>query len=360
MSRGSGGIAALGGLFVALGFGWALDAAVGSGPPAEVVVTFLLVAVPGSVVLYGGYRIPRSDLDPDTHPRIAAWCFGGFGVLLAVFGLVVLNPGIPILEPFLMGTIASAIGSAVGLGIGVNEARALMQARAAEHHAAEAEQQREILAFLNSTLRHEVLNAVNVIQGTASLVAEDVDAESRSQLDVIRTRCGDLTTLIDDIGPMARAISGRAELAEVDLSAMVRDRVDALRSSQPAATVTADLPPGVHVRATPGLSYAVSNVLANTVEHNDTLQPQVDVSVTTDGDRVRLRIADDGPGIPVDEQERIFEPTTEHDRGFGLYMAQTIVAQCGGEFRIDDNEPRGTVVTMEFPRVRVDDRIDDR
>lgn len=343
-------IAALGGLFIALAAGQVILVVSSGGTIGEALVDAILIGLPGIVLTFGGFWLPQTDLHSDGYPRVASWSLGGAGLMIGVVLLLMLNPGGSVDRPIRAGMIAMALGSVAGLAIGTNEARAITQAREAEHQAAEAERGREILGFLNSTLRHEVLNGLNIVQGTAAQLAKELDGEAQSRVDVIKARCEDLADLIEDIRPMARTLTGRAEVTAIDLSEMVTERVDALRATYPGATVTAEVPADVTVRANQGFSHALSNIMVNAIEHNDQDIPQVDVSVTPRDEIVRITIADNGPGLDEVKKERVFAGQTELNSGFGLYMSETLVSHFGGELRVDDNDPTGAVFTIELPR----------
>lgn len=343
-------IAALGGSFVVLGAGRAILLVIEGGAVSGALVDVILIGIPGFVVLYGGYRLPKTDLHPDAYPRIASWSLGGAGLMLGVVLLLVLNPAGSVDRPIRAVIIATALGTVAGLAIGTNEARAITQAREAEHHAAEAERGREILGFLNSTLRHEVLNGINIIQGQAAQLANELDVGTNSHIDIIEARSGDLADLINDIRPMARTLTGEAETTAIDLSATLIERVNAIRATYPSATVTTEVPADVSVQANQGISHALSNILVNAIEHNDQDAPRVEVSVTPAAERVRIDIADNGPGLDETVKEHIFKEETELNRGFGLYMTETLVSHFGGELQVEDNDPRGAVFTIELPR----------
>jgi signal transduction histidine kinase len=347
-------IAVLGGLVVALALGQAIRLVPGGRPFAEGVIFAFLIGVPGIALLYGGYRLPRTDLHPDGYPRIASWTLAGTGLMLGVVLLIALNPGGGLDRPVLSSTMAAALGAVAGFAIGINEARAITQAREAEYQAAEAERGREILGFLNSTLRHEVLNGLNIIRGTTAELQKDLDEETQPTLDVITARCADLADLIEDIRPMARALSGEAEITEIDLSAMVSERVEALETTYPEATVTAEIPTDISGKATQGVSHALSNLMVNAIEHNDQDTPRVDVSVTPVGEMVHITIADNGPGLNEVQKERVFKRETERNSGFGLLMSETLVSHLGGNLRVEDNDPTGAVFTVELPRSTTD------
>jgi signal transduction histidine kinase len=67
---------------------------------------------------------------------------------------------------------------------------------------------------------------------------------------------------------------------------------------------------------------------------------------------VRLVVADDGPGIPLAERDKLFLPyysTKQRGSGLGLAIVRRIIAEHGGSIEVSDNEPRGTRFTVELP-----------
>ena len=137
-------ILVLGGLFVAFGAGRAILLWTAGGSIAATLVEFVLIGGPGLGLLYGGYQLPHSNLRPDVHPRVAAWCLGAAGVMLGVVGLLVLNPGGNVNRPFRAALIATALGSSAGLANGINNAQAISRARDAEQHRDDLRQERDL------------------------------------------------------------------------------------------------------------------------------------------------------------------------------------------------------------------------
>ncbi len=79
----------------------------------------------------------------------------------------------------------------------------------------------------------------------------------------------------------------------------------------------------------------------------------VDIAIATAGDRIRVTLKDDGPGIPPEVLARIFEPffSTKHKgTGLGLPIAKRTVESHGGEIRVDCPPGGGTLVTVLLPR----------
>jgi len=67
---------------------------------------------------------------------------------------------------------------------------------------------------------------------------------------------------------------------------------------------------------------------------------------------VRVIVADDGPGIPAAEREKLFLPyysTKRRGSGLGLAIVRRIIAEHGGSIEVGDNAPRGTRFTIELP-----------
>ena len=67
---------------------------------------------------------------------------------------------------------------------------------------------------------------------------------------------------------------------------------------------------------------------------------------------VRVTVADDGPGIPTAEREKLFLPyysTKGRGSGLGLAIVRRIVAEHGGSIEVTDNAPRGTRFAIELP-----------
>lgn len=91
----------------------------------------------------------------------------------------------------------------------------------------------------------------------------------------------------------------------------------------------------------------------NRVKYSDQTEPSIEVTVEDRDDTVAVRIADDGPRIPEMER-KIFTENTEvdsvyHGSGLGLWLVKIIVENSGGSLAFDENEPRGSIVTITLP-----------
>ena len=137
----------------------------------------------------------------------------------------------------------------------------------------------------------------------------------------------------------------------------LKTRTEAGGSSDLDVTVhDADCPTDVYVD---GVAHDVlSNVVENAAQHNTNPQPEVWVDVESDGDRVRIDVRDNGPGIN-DEELALLEEGSEtplkHGSGLGFALIVWGTEIIGGHVSIEDREPVGTVVTVELPLVRSTD-----
>jgi two-component system nitrogen regulation sensor histidine kinase NtrY len=71
--------------------------------------------------------------------------------------------------------------------------------------------------------------------------------------------------------------------------------------------------------------------------------------------RARIVVADDGPGIPPEDRERLFVPyfsTKATGMGLGLPIVHQIVSDHGGTIRVEDNMPHGSRFVIELPAGR--------
>ena len=83
----------------------------------------------------------------------------------------------------------------------------------------------------------------------------------------------------------------------------------------------------------------------------------IDIYGWRQGGRAYLAITDDGPGIPKEWREKIFEPFVRLDdsprgAGIGLFAARHLARSMGGDLRAEDRQPRGSQFVLELPAAR--------
>lgn len=278
---------------------------------------------------------------------IARWTLLGIGALLALAGWASVTELLAGRYFAVLGTLllGANLGILFGLVAGLNRAQANEKAELVERERTH----RESLAMLNHLLRHHVLNGMTVINGYTEELREDGVAEEEAE--IIERQSERIVTLVETVQTLVESLSESVDPKPVDAATVVDRAVETARETYPGATFEVESA-SVSVRADEFLRAVLDNLLTNAVEHHDG-DPHVTVTVER-GDPVVVRVADDGPGVPDAVQRSFAEKndvaTAVAGEGLGLYLVHTLVTNYGGEVAITDNEPRGTVVTVELPR----------
>jgi signal transduction histidine kinase len=109
----------------------------------------------------------------------------------------------------------------------------------------------------------------------------------------------------------------------------------------------------VAVTASAELAAAFEELVENAIEHNDGPAPTAEITVEPGDEVVRVRVADDGPGIPETELEVLRDANAEtpinHGQGLGLWLVYLTVQRSGGTIELTESTSDGSVVTIELP-----------
>jgi PAS domain S-box-containing protein len=195
------------------------------------------------------------------------------------------------------------------------------------------------------------LNAVRLAARTLSRRADALDERGRRQLDVIRSSVDRLATLVDSVLEAARLERGVVPLVhnETCLSTLVREVSENLRpvAEERELELTVDADSAVLVRADPAkLEQVIWNLADNAIGY---ARRRVQIGVKNSApEGVRPRgaevvVRDDGPGVPPEERESVFEPFHRGQRagerqgtGLGLAICRSVVEAHGGRIWIED------------------------
>lgn len=196
-----------------------------------------------------------------------------------------------------------------------------------------------VTSLLDTTVQHDPAQERELL----TTILEETDRLNRlvgNLLDLARIRAGALTP--------TRQQSAMDEIVEIVLARM--------RSRLAEHVVTADLPaslPDVWVDPVQ-LDQVLTNLLENAGRHAPA-GSEIQVSVLWMHGAVQVRVADEGPGIPLDERDRVFEafyrgssiPETPGS-GLGLAIAKAVVVAHGGRIWIEEAPAGGCVVAFEI------------
>lgn len=310
---------------------------------------FVLTVGPGALVVGSGLYLDRFELDEDLLGRVVGWCLVGVaiftGIILLVGGMTLYSTGTSSLTGFSL-QLGAGVGAITGTVVGVSEARSMSRARAAarERAAADAaEEQRETLVFLNSLLRHHVLNGLQIIRGNAELLQMEHDHEAA---DTIIERSDSIVTLVRNVRALVEADNAGPPLQSVDLSDVIRQEATQIDDTYPEAVIDVDVPPHLSVAADHLVATVFENLIRNAIEHNDADTPRVTIEATRTDGTVRVHVSDNGPGI--DDPEKAFLPGDSGSRGIGLHLVQTLVSRYDGEITVSSDDD-GTTFVVALP-----------
>ena len=302
------------------------------------VVPVLAISILGVVAL-------RADLSADFTWTVATWFAVGLGlasVAAVAVGLGWTGATSRTLAEFLVVTVIAS-GSVIGAMVGT------VASLRRQHDELRRVNQRN--SVMNRVLRHNIRNDLNVIQAhTDMLAAATPDDEPHT--DVIERKTREVLSLSAAARDLAALDSGEGDTGPVDLGELVAGYVDVARTEHPEADITYDGPDSCPVATGAVVRAVLDNLVENAVAHHDG-DPVIDIELESLGpETVELRVRDDGPGIPDDQFDVLFqdgEDRSRHGSGLGLWLVKWFVDRHDGDLHLEDNEPRGSVVCLRLP-----------
>ncbi|MFA9515921.1 PAS domain S-box protein, partial [Halopenitus sp. H-Gu1] len=209
------------------------------------------------------------------------------------------------------------------------------------------------LKVMDRVLRHNLHNDMNVIKGNAETIQVTSEGDGAEMAERIIETSEKLLTTVDKEREITDVLVDEQSLESLDLGTVIDATVTATREQYPEAHITVEGAADRQVRAIKSINRALTELLTNAVSHSDQTEPSIEVTVEDRDDAVVVRIADDGPGITEMERKIITEDAEieplYHGTGLGLWLVKIIVESSGGSLAFDENEPRGSIVTITLP-----------
>lgn len=195
-----------------------------------------------------------------------------------------------------------------------------------------------------SVVSHDLRNPLQTASGRAELLDETVESEHLPPLERALDR---MDELIDDLLTLARKGMRVEDVTEVDLVALAGD---AWATASTGAAALDIAPDRLRIRADESrVRQLLENLFRNSVEH-----ARRDATVTVGRLADGFYVEDDGPGIPDDDREKLFDAgysTSEEGTGFGLSIVKEIVTAHGWAVSATDADSGGArfeIVGVEF------------
>ena len=223
----------------------------------------------------------------------------------------------------------------------------------------------ELRNDLVATVAHEFRTPLTSLRMAIHLLNEGAaGALSDKQADLLfaaREDCERLQAIVDELLDLSRIQAGKLELQRrpVDVEALARSALESQRPAAELAGVTlrsAVLPGQGEVSIDPErIALVFANLLGNAIQHGPR-GSEVVVSARSDTDGVRFEVSDQGPGVPREYRQAVFEkyfqlPGAAHGgAGLGLFIAREVVRAHGGEIGVDEAPGGGARFWFTIPR----------
>jgi two-component system, OmpR family, sensor kinase len=241
--------------------------------------------------------------------------------------------------------------------IGIVAHRAELAEQLAEN--AVEQGRRAVAEELITIFAHDLRNHLGPLQFRLELMRaeENPRAREREDLELVLRGIQRLGSMVSDILDVARLDQGvlRAELECVELVAFTKDLASTLSTPEYPIEVLAR--EDVVVAADPArMRQCLENLLANAVKHSPrgaAVMVQVSKWPAETGERARVEVCDEGPGVAPEMLPRLFERFARHEGseglGLGLYLAKRIAVLHDGDLEVESRLGKGTRFILTLP-----------
>jgi two-component system nitrogen regulation sensor histidine kinase NtrY len=215
-------------------------------------------------------------------------------------------------------------------------------------------------------IAHEIKNPLTPISLAAQrLMRKFGDKIEDTRESQVFEEC--VSVIIRQVETMRNLVSEFSEFARLpqvnprpaDLKKTVEDSITLFKEAHPKIEFLLDVQSDLEIFAfdQEQMGRVLTNLLTNATY---ALKDSGRIETRITHDRlvgVEIRISDNGPGLPKEVRQRLFEPyitSTSGGQGLGLSIVKTIVNDHGGFVRVEDNFPKGTVVVITLPYLTVE------
>jgi signal transduction histidine kinase len=218
---------------------------------------------------------------------------------------------------------------------------------------------------LTNAVSHELRTPLARFKFSLEIVARSNDvSRQQNYLNSMKADVAELESLIDEMLTYASLTEQNLllNLVEIDLRSWLQQELAVYANLDILVTCSfANQPSAGDFRAALNpelMARAIHNIVRNGLRY---AVSTINLHVNLNADKICIRICDDGPGIPAEMHDRIFEPfsrlETSRDKasggyGLGLAIASRILQRHEGTIRVTNCEPKGVCFVMQWPRNR--------
>ena len=195
-----------------------------------------------------------------------------------------------------------------------------------------------------AALSHDLRSPLTAMRLRLELIEEGEDRDRLSAL------ADEMQALVESTLAFARGESEKEDTTKVDLVSILNDLVSDnhhLSIASPPTLIT-------YLRPVM-LKRALRNLIDNAIRYGD----RANIELTESGEYVLIHITDQGPGLPEDQLEAVFEPFHRYETsrsrdtggaGLGLAIARSAIRAHGGDISLENKPEGGLVATVRLPR----------
>jgi signal transduction histidine kinase len=210
-----------------------------------------------------------------------------------------------------------------------------------------------------SVASHDMKNPLTAVLGFSSTMTrrwEQLEEDSkRTFVGIIEKQARFLSRLVDDLLTISKLEAGvvTSVLEDISLDSALAETLEVLPEG---SEVALDVEAGLHVRVDADhLQRIVTNLVSNARKYG---APPIGVTARSEGEHIRIEVADSGSGVPEEFVPRLFEKFSRSDSeearaqegtGLGLSIVQGLVRAQRGTIHYEPNEPTGSRFVVRFP-----------
>lgn len=221
-----------------------------------------------------------------------------------------------------------------------------------------AESANKLKTLFLQNISHEIRTPLNAIVGFSEIISKSADSSMKKYANLIKSNSDYFLKIVNDVMEVAAFDSGvTGEKAMCSINELCYQAIDQVKEEKKPG-VEFDFVPWHNERSItvprPLLLSLVTNMLDNAFKFTEKGKVVLRCESIDDGNTIRITVTDTGPGIPLNEQESVFDRFVKLNHfskgaGLGLSICRNVAKNMHGEIKIDPTYTDGCKIVFTFP-----------